>query len=78
MAHHDMNTMMSTPEMIWELGKQTFRKAGSAFGRFIENNAYAKARMAAAVKVAQMSDEELEAKGMSRAFAIQVALGRFD
>ncbi len=78
MAHHDMNTMMSTPEMVWELIAKPFRRLGTALAKFVENNALAKSRMEAALDVAQMTDEELEERGMSRAYAIQVALRRFE
>lgn len=77
MAHHDMNTLMSTPEMMVELVKTTFRAAGAAIVKFFVTNSMASDRMQAAQKVAQMTDEELEELGMSRAFAMQVALRSF-
>lgn len=77
MAHHEMNTLMSTPEMVLELAAKPFRILGSTLGRWFENNALASGRMEAANKIAQMSDEELEELGMSRAFAVQVALRSF-
>jgi len=78
MAHHDMNRMMSTPEMVWELVSQTFHKIGAGFVAFVETNAVAQSRLEAARKVAEMTDEDLEKLGMTRAFAIQQALGRFE
>ncbi len=77
MAHHEMNTLMSTPEMVLTLIAKPFRRFGTTLGHWIENNALAQARMKAATEVAQMTDEELEARGMSRAFAIQLALRSF-
>ena len=77
MAHHDMNTLMSTPEMVAELFAKPFRAIGATLERWFENSALASARMQAATKVAQMSDEELDDLGMSRAYAIQVALRSF-
>lgn len=77
MAHHDMNTLMSTPEMVLELVAKPFRTLGVTLERWFENNALASARMKAANEVAQMSDEELNDLGMSRAYAVQVALRSF-
>lgn len=77
MAHHDMNTLMSTPEMVLALISKPFRRIGATLEHWIENNALAQARMNAANEVARMSDEELEARGVSRAFAIQLALRSF-
>ncbi|MEL6642098.1 MAG: DUF1127 domain-containing protein, partial [Pseudomonadota bacterium] len=64
-------------EMIWELVSKPFRRAGEVLARAFEANSLASARMQAAQEVAQMTDEELEDLGMSRAFAIQVALRSF-
>lgn len=77
MAHHDMNTLMSTPEMIWTLLTKPFRVTFTALEQFFEANSLASSRMEAAQKVAHMTDEELQEMGMSRAFAIQVALRSF-
>lgn len=78
MAHHDMNRMMSTREMVWELVSLPLRKAGARLVSFFENSAAAQSRLEAARKVAEMSDEDLARLGITRAQAIQAALGRFE
>ncbi len=77
MAHHEMNTLMSTPEMVWELITTPLRKAAAAIGHTLEHWAEASSYMQAAQRVANMSDEELKALGVTRAEAIQQALGRY-
>lgn len=77
MAHHDMNTMMSTTEMVGELVMRTLRNFGASVGRTIEQMAETSSYMKAAQKIADMTDEELAAKGMTRTEAIQRALGRY-
>ena len=78
MAHHDMNRMMSTREMVWELLALPFRTIGAGIVGVFQNAFSAESRLEAARKVAEMTDEELSKRGMTRAQAIQAALGRFE
>ena len=77
MAHHEMNTLMTTPEMIWELVAKPVRKVSAAIVRTMEVWAESSSYMKAAQRVAEMSDDDLKALGVTRAEAIQQALGRY-
>lgn len=77
MAHQEMNTQMATSEMVWELFAKPARNVLHALDKWMVNTAMASSRMKAAQEVAQMSDEELDDLGMSRTYAMQVALRCF-
>ena len=84
MAHHEMNTMMTAPQMVWELvgnttsmAGRTARKTGQSLMNGMEKMAQASRYYKAAQRIAEMSDDELEAKGTTRAEVIQRAFGGF-
>ena len=77
MAHHEMNTLMTTPEMIWELVAKPIRIAAASVGNALVAMAENSSQMQAARRIAEMSDEELAALGVTRAEAVQRALGRY-
>ncbi len=70
MARHNMNTMMTTSEMVLALLAVPFQRLGEALARH-------GARSARAQWLAQLnatSDAELAAKGLTRAQAAQMML----
>lgn len=75
MAQPEMNTMMSTPAMVWALVTKPFRLVGGALigaAAYWEQNSQ---RAKALQEVAEMTDEELADLGLSRHQAVQRAVG---
>ena len=68
MAMHTDNTLISNREMIIELIKTPFRKLGDMIVSFAESNA----RTQALREIAEIPEETLRAKGLTRADAISM------
>ncbi len=68
MAFHSDNTLISNREMFIELALAPFRAIGRVLVSLAENNSRTQALQA----IAAISDEELAAKGLTRADAISM------
>jgi hypothetical protein len=68
MAFHSDNTLISNREMLVELALAPFRAIGRVLTNLAENNSRTQALQA----IAAISDEELAARGLTRAQAISM------
>jgi len=70
MAYHDMNTMMTTREMVLALMAKPF----IALGEFLSHGSYETSRMGPLASLQKLSDADLAKRGLTRAQAVQLAL----
>lgn len=70
MAYHDMNTMMTTREMVLALLAKPF----VALGEYLSLRSYQTARMGSLQALQNLSDDDLAKRGLTRAQAVQLAL----
>lgn len=70
MARHDMNTMMTTGEMVAALAAMPFKAVFDAIVRSADRSS----RMTALNQINAMSDADLAARGLTRTDATQMVM----
>ena len=68
MAIRPDNTLITNREMLLELASLPFRAVAALLHKLAENNS----RMQALAAIAAVSDQELQAKGLTRADAVSL------